>query len=143
MIWRTPVKSVEKLARVRGLPRPVEAAHGAQIVQTTIRALELPADSFPAQRESEPSPADKFRADALWASAQCLAYGRGIDPSLLTNRQQIGEFYRLLANGDDLEQSHLMQDWRREALGEKLAQMLQGKTQFTMKWSGNLLQTGL
>lgn len=140
---RTPVKSVEKLARVRGLPRPVEAAHGAHIVQTTIRALELPADSLPAQREPEPSPADKFRADALWASAQCLAYGRGIDPSLLTNRQEIGEFYRLLQNGDDLDQSQLMQDWRREALGEKLAQMLQGKTEFTMKWSGNLLQTGL
>src|SRR4029079_14339773 len=29
---RSPVKSVEKLNRVKGLPRPVEAAHGAQIV---------------------------------------------------------------------------------------------------------------
>lgn len=138
---RTPVKSLEKLARVRGLPRPVEAAHGAQIVQTTLRALELPADSLPTPREIEPSPADKFRADALWASAQCLAYGRGIDPSLLTNRQEIGEFYRALQSGDDLEKSQLMQDWRREALGQKLAQLLEGKAKFNMEWSGNLLQT--
>ncbi len=138
---RTPVKSVEKLARVRGLPRPVEAAHGAQIVQTTLHALDLPVDSLPSPREIEPSPADKFRADALWASAQCLAYGRGIDPSLLTNRQEIGEFYRLLQGGGDPTDSPLMQGWRSEALGEKLSQLLKGESKFTLEWSENLLRT--
>ncbi len=138
---RSPAKSVEKLARVRGLPRPVEAAHGAHIVQTTLRALELPATALPTSRDSEPSPADRFRADALWASAQCLAYGRGIDPALLTNRQEIGEFFRLVQGGGDTSESRLMQRWRREAIGEQLAQMITGESQFTLKWAGGILQT--
>jgi ribonuclease D len=36
---RNPAKSVEKLDRVRGLPRPVEKAHGQRIVEATLRAL--------------------------------------------------------------------------------------------------------
>src|SRR5688572_104201 len=39
---REPIKSVEKLARVRGLPRPVEQAHGAETVQATRRWLAAP-----------------------------------------------------------------------------------------------------
>src|SRR5262249_4700420 len=36
---RSPVKSVEKLSRVRGLPRPVEHAHGTEIIEATQRGL--------------------------------------------------------------------------------------------------------
>src|SRR5207302_2694528 len=85
---RNFVKSVDKLARVRGLPRPVENAHGAEIVAATQRALALPTPQLPESRDTEQTPAEKFRADALWAAAQCLCAGRSIDAALVTNRPE-------------------------------------------------------
>ena len=72
---RSPVKSLEKLARVRGLPRPVEAAHGKELVDATLRGLSLPPGKYPFARTHEPTPSERFAADALWAAAQCLCVG--------------------------------------------------------------------
>ena len=36
---RNPVKTLDKLDRVRGLPRPVEAEHGPKLVELTLHAL--------------------------------------------------------------------------------------------------------
>jgi len=44
---RNPVKDVQKLNRVRGLPRPVEAAHGAEIVAAIGRGLSVPPAKLP------------------------------------------------------------------------------------------------
>ena len=54
---REPVKSVERLARVRGLPRPVEQAHGAEMVEATRRGLAAPPGATPeSNRGGEESP---------------------------------------------------------------------------------------
>lgn len=136
---RSPVKTLEKLDRVRGLPRPVEAAHGKEIVDATLRGLATPPGKFPFARTTEPSPTERFRADALWALAQCICIGRSIDPSLVTSRQEIGDFLRQLDGQKDPD-SPLMKGWRREALGEPLLELLTRGGKVSLDWNGDALR---
>lgn len=138
---RTPVKSVERLDRVRGLPRPVEAAHGTTIVEATLAALALPAPSLPAARDYEPSPTDKFRGDALWAAAQALCAGQGIDPALVASRQDLTEFWQGLKDGTPPPDHRLTRGWRRAALGQPLLDLVKGGRGFAFGWEGGTLRS--
>jgi ribonuclease D len=138
---RQPVKAVEKLDRVRGLPRPVEKEHGATIVEATLRALAAPAPKVPFARDEEPTPRDRFRSDAFWAAAQTLCAGRGVDTAIVASRQEVGEFYRALAAGDDVSDLRLMKGWRREALGEALVELFKGDKRFELAWEADSLKT--
>ena len=140
---RTPIKSVEKLARVRGLPRPVEANYGKTIVDLTQAALALPPAEMPEPKTFEPSPREKYRGDALWSAAQAICFGRSIDPAVVTSRQDVGDFLRRYSNGGvEGEESKLMRGWRRSALGEPLLAMLRGDRRFTLGWVDGDLRTG-
>ncbi len=130
---RSPVKSIEKLNRVRGLPKPIEVAHGKAIVEGTLAALALPAKKLPVPRQTEESPTERFAADALWAAAQVICSGRGIDPALVTSRQEVGEFYALLGKGGEIEH-HLLQGWRKEALGQALIELHAGQARLQVEW---------
>jgi ribonuclease D len=129
---RNPVRSVEKLDRVRGLPRPVEHAHGARIVEMTVAALALPDESLPAPRDPEPTPGEKFIAEAFWAAAQCLCAGRGIDPAIAADRQDVGELIRLFRAGADFFSHRLMNGWRREVLGAELVALMNGDSRIEL-----------
>jgi ribonuclease D len=135
------VKAVEKLDRVRGLPRPVEKEHGAAIVEATLRALAAPSPKLPFARDDEPTPQERFRSDAFWAAAQTICAGRGVDTAVVTSRQECGELYRLLASGGDPSQSRLMTGWRREALGDALVELFRGGKQFQLAWNDGSLKT--
>jgi ribonuclease D len=115
---RAPAKTVEKLDRVRGLPRPVEHAHGPEIVAATLRAIATPHDDLPQTHHIEPTPSERFKADALWAAAQCLCAAQSIDSSLVASRQEIGELFR---GGNDLR---ILKGWRKQAVGEKLQNLI-------------------
>jgi hypothetical protein len=66
---RSPIRSVDKLERVKGLPRPVEAQYGHAIVEATTRGLAEPPTNMPDAANQEPPPTDKYKADALLAAA--------------------------------------------------------------------------
>lgn len=132
---RSPVKSVDRLDRVRGLPRPVEHAHGREIVERTLRAMSIPVPELPAQRDVEQTPTERFRGDALWAAAQCLCAGRGIDAAVVTSRQEVGELFRRLSAGEDLSGLRLMKGWRREALGQRLVALHRGALTAELSWT--------
>jgi len=112
----------------------VEHEDGADIVAATMRGLATPTSKQPASRTFEPSPAERFRVDALWAAAQVMCSGQSIDAALVTSRNEVGEFFRAMTNGGDVESLHLMQGWRREALGEPLAKLMRGEAQFGLRW---------
>ncbi|HEY2587836.1 MAG TPA: HRDC domain-containing protein [Tepidisphaeraceae bacterium] len=140
---RNPIKSVEKLDRVRGLPRPVEAEYGSQIVALTARALALPEADLPPAAHIEPSPRDKFRTDSLWAVAQCLCAGQSIDVAVATNRQEINEFYQSLCGKNDQNASdphRLRIGWRSEALGRPLEQLLTAGSHIELSWPEDALE---
>jgi ribonuclease D len=137
---RNPSKSVDKLERVRGLPRPVEHAHGAEIVEATLRGWSTPATSLPVQRSTELPPTERFRSDALWAAAQAICAGRQVDPAVVTSRQEMGDFYVAISSSKDLSDLRLMNGWRREALGEPLLKLVNDSAQFGLTWSDGTLR---
>jgi ribonuclease D len=138
---RNPAQSTAALARVRGLPRPVEAGFGAQIVAATGQALALPPEQWPFTRNQEPAPDEKFRADALHAAAQCLAAGQQIDPGLVTSRQEIGQLYHQISIGEPPPDLRILQGWRRTAVGQTLLDLLSGRASFEARWSNNSLNS--
>jgi ribonuclease D len=137
---RSPVKTTEKLAKVRGLPRPVEHEQGHEIIELTAKALSSPASSMPAVRDVELSPVDRFRSDALWSAAEVICAGQSIDPALVTSRVEMSEMYRRLASDEDPSDLRLMKGWRREAVGEKLVRLYAGEGAFTLRWSEGSLR---
>jgi ribonuclease D len=140
---RNPVKVVEKLGRVRGLPRPVELAYGKEMVEAVNRAAELPKDEMPVTKQTEESPTEKFRSDSLWAAVECLSLGRGIDPNLVANRSEIGQLNRYLAARDAAEpEVRLLTGWRLEAIGKPLLEMVREGKGMQMSWREGELRSG-
>jgi ribonuclease D len=137
---REPIKGVEKLSRVRGLPRPVEHAHGAEIVEATRRGLATPAGDMPQSRNIEETPTDKHRADALWAVTQCLCIGQKIDPDLVCSRQEIGRLYRQLQAGETPNGLRLLTGWRHKAVASTLLDLMDGKVGVSLGWSNGALE---
>jgi len=93
-------------------------------------------------KDTEQTPIEKFRTDSLWGVAQCLCSGQSIDVAAATNRQEINDFYQLLTahpNGDTPHR--LLTGWRREALGETLSQLVDGKAQIELTWPEGALRT--
>ncbi|CAN5474302.1 ribonuclease D [soil metagenome] len=130
---RSPIKQIERLDLVRGLPRPLEHEHGQAIVDATMRALSSPMAQRPAARAPEPSPTERFRADSLFAAAFALCAARSVDAALATSRQEVGEFLRHVSSSDPhatdaLNELHLMRGWRREALGNPLLHFVRGES---------------
>jgi ribonuclease D len=137
---RSPVKSLDRLDRVRGLPRPVEHAHGREIVEATQRGLSTPAGKLPFARPVEPTPTERFRADAVWAVAQCICIGKSLDPALVTSRQEIADFELRLTAGKNVDQSPIMSGWRHDALGEPLRNLLTRGGAISLDWKDDALR---
>jgi ribonuclease D len=131
---RNPVKAVEKLERIRGLPRPVEQSHGAEIVAVTARGLATPVTDLPVQRDYEPTPRQRFQADSLFASFLCLCSGQSIDPALVASRQEVGELFRATASGDAIEDHSILSGWRGEAVGRAVVDLLKGELKMQLQW---------
>jgi ribonuclease D len=137
---RSPIQSVADLARVRGLPRPVEAVHGDAIVAATRLAKDMPAERLPALSNQEPTPREKFSADGLFFAMQCLCAGRQIDPALVASHQEVAELYRLLAAGESPQNLRLLRGWRRQAAGEQLLALFHEKFHFSVGWNQGCLR---
>jgi ribonuclease D len=131
---RSPVKDTEKLAGIKGLPRPVISEYGQTIVELTARALALPPERRPQPQPVDETPRGRFNADALWAAFQCFCSGRGIDPALVAAHQEVTQFHRCP------DGSPLMRGWRRQAFGQPLLDLMQGKDALRLSWTQGRLQ---
>ena len=121
------------MQRFETSPGPWENDQGQEIIELTRRGLDAGVDHIPT-KPVEPSPSQRFAADALWAAVQALAVGRSIDAALITSRQEIGELYRHLAAGTDPSELRLMKGWRREAIGGELVRLFAGEVRYAMSW---------
>ncbi len=137
---RHPAKAVDRLARVKGLPRPVEAEHGHTIVELTQRALARPLKGG-LDRAPEATPSERFRADSLWAVVQCVCLGRSIDPNLVVSRQDVAELDRMLSSGADVSDHRMFKGWRREAAGEQLLRLVTDGGAIELRWEQGLRVT--
>jgi ribonuclease D len=138
-ISRHPPKTIDKLARVKGLPRPVEQEHGQEIVELTLRALSSPLTGVPAQ-PPEPTPTERFRADSLWALVQAMCLSQSLDPNVVVSRQDIVELDRLISAGSDVSQHRLMKSWRGQAVGTALLDIVRNGRTVALGWSESSLR---
>ncbi len=131
---KSPIKSIGELDRIRGLPRQVETEYGPQIVAATARALVLPVEQCPEATHYEPSPREKFRADALFYAAQCLCGGLQIDPGLVTSRQEVGELHRRELAGQPMDGMRILTGWRGRLVGNWLLDVMRGTIDGSPNW---------
>ena len=135
---RHPVKSVEKLDRVRGLPRPVESEFGQTMVDLTLEAMNAPLDNLAQPEGPEPTPRQRFDTDAAWAVIQSICLGQGIDPALVTSRQDVSDFFRAWQSKQPTDTVRMMRGWRLKAVGQKVLDVLGGKSRLSVHWDGGL-----
>lgn len=138
---RNPVRSIDKLSRVRGLPRPIESAHGQQIVDATLHAMALPRTQMPEPRAHEPSPTERFCAESLWAAAQAICASQGVDPALATTHTEIADLFRRLTANQPTDDLRLFKTWRAEALGKPLLELIREGKSFEFTWRDGCLIT--
>ncbi len=110
---------VEDLARIKGLPRPVELKYGRQFVEATARALALPEDRLPPSGPKPPS-RRQTGTDEAWARLSQFCQERSIAPTLVSSPREVARARRLLAHNQPLDQHRLFQGWRKELLGDWL-----------------------
>jgi ribonuclease D len=121
-------KKPDQFSRIRGLPRPVIDRHGDTILALIARGAAKSTDGVESLRGHEPTPSQRFAADALWAAAQTICLSQSIDPAVVTSRNEIGELHRHLMAGTDPTDMRVMTGWRRAALGEKLTSVYRGES---------------
>ena len=139
-LTRMPAKSTDKLSRVRDLPRPVVERHGEEIVAAVRAGLDGPAAAME-PRPAEPTPTDRFAADAAQVLAGTLAFGRGLDLALVANKQDLADFHRRAIAGGSLDGLRVMAGWRREALGDPMLRVLRGEEALGVKWSDGTMKS--
>ncbi len=139
---RKPAKSLEDLAKVRGLPRPVEIEEGGRIVEATQKGLAVPEAQRPVGKQVEETPVERFGIDALWAAVQAWCAGQGVDPSLATSRAEVARCYRGFCLEGKLEEGcRLMRGWRGELLGRRLQEFLRGSLGVRLNWVQGVLRS--
>ncbi|MBI1368746.1 MAG: hypothetical protein GC162_08860 [Planctomycetes bacterium] len=130
---RHPVRDLEKLAQVRGMPRPVAAEYGRALIEAMQRGAALDRSDWPAEIENNESPGERFRIDALWIAVQSFCMARGIDPTLVTNRQELADAFRALTAGGE-PNGKLKHGWRRIIVESFIAPFLRGERALDLHW---------
>jgi ribonuclease D len=120
---RRPVTSLAGLDAVRGLPRPVEALYGREIVEATERAMALPEDRLPPREPADTHDAQD-RVDKLWADLTAFCTAKSVAPAMVASRKEVARLCRAAAAGQPLEGNRLGRGWRKDLLGDLLKQIL-------------------
>jgi len=137
---RHPVSSVEDLAKVRGLPRPVQQRHGQTILDATAEALAQPVVAeVPAPKPDETT-TERIAVDSLWAAVTGYCLGMSVDPALASSRQEIAACYRAASAGRRPAQGRLTRGWRKELLGRFLDEFMTGKIHVRLDWAKGVLR---
>lgn len=112
-----------ELGKIRNLPENVRRKHGKTLVELIAAAAEGPAP--PGVEEPAPAPLPPERqplVDLAMAGLRERSAATGIAAGTLANRKDLE---RLVAGERDLP---LLKGWRREAAGQALLDLLEGKT---------------
>lgn len=130
----------EKLLDIRGLPRPVRAAHGQEILAAIARGPQQRVHIQPEKRKSDELPAEQFRTDCLVAAAQAMCMSQGIDPQLAFSRSDIADLLHAVAGGRDTAHCRVMQSWRGDVVGRPLERLYRGEAPLQLAWRDGALQ---
>jgi ribonuclease D len=130
LLATTNVESVADLDRIRGLPRPIEQKHGAEIIQLIIQSKVAACpqrdegDSDGPQRDWY---AHRNTIQRLWKQIQEHCQTRGIDPGMAASKRDVTQLVWSVSDGQPLPSinNRLTRGWRWEFLGDVLSAHLQ------------------
>lgn len=123
---RKPNTPRDKIGEIKNFPRPTAAKWGDAVVDTIARARSSKPLPVP-PKPPELNATERFRVDATWALTQLMCAVRGIDAALITSRNDIAELLHARDVGESIEQMRPMTGWRRDAMGNQLLELLDGK----------------
>jgi ribonuclease D len=136
---RTPA-TLADLARIRDMPEEEVEINGKLILAAVKAGLAVPDSDRPHLSIPEEDSAEVKRlAETLWVSAQAICMGQQVNPSLVTSQGEITALARLVHRKKTLEQHAIMRGWRRDCLGEKLAQFIAGKLHVDLQLNNETL----
>jgi ribonuclease D len=119
---RKPPSAIDRMSNIKHLPRPVIEQHGRAILDAIQQGKADPIDRLD-DETPEPRLSEKFRIDTIWSALQLHCQQAGIDPALVTSRQEVGDFVRQ-TDPARRDEHRLLQGWRREAAGLKLVELV-------------------
>jgi ribonuclease D len=129
---------IAQLKTFTGLPRPVEQAYGAALLEAVRQGQQSPALESASPRRPEP-PSQRVAVDSLWALVQGLCHSQGVDPALVATRNEIHRVLESAREGKKMEGVSLFQGWREQLVGRFVAEFLQGKSSLTLRWEDGRL----
>ena len=125
-------EAVGKLDAVKGLPWPVVQSHGEAIIGLIAEVKRRDPSELPGRVSDEESVRDRVAIDAAWSAAQVICLAAGVDPGLVSGRRDIARAWFIHRRGGD--PASLFTGWRREVLGEPLADLLAGRGTVDVRW---------
>lgn len=126
----------DQFKKIRNLPKPLLDQHAETLLCLIERGASASTDGVEVLRGVEPTPTERFQADALWATAQAICIGQSIDPALVTSAKEIAMLYRHLLDGTDFSGLRVMKSWRKQALGDKLIRVYRDRETVEFDWPG-------
>lgn len=127
-------KTLEAIADLRGMPRQVAREWGKLYLEAYERGVAKPRETWPKPTKHEETPRQRYRLDGLWAGLQGYCFGRGIDPALIGNRQQLADYYRLLKGSEFEVDPPLATGWRRAVVGSVLESLVDHGGDIHLNW---------
>jgi ribonuclease D len=131
---RRPIDTVEALAQMPDLPRPVREEHGQAFVTAIAEAQSMPTAPAQPDYKRDETIAQRVAIDSLFAAAGAYCLGRSIEPVLVATRHEIAAYYRAATNGGPPLQGRLSNGWRKDLLGGFLDEFMQGRQQMRLEW---------
>jgi ribonuclease D len=125
---RKPPKQISDIQRIRGIRVDQVRAHGNQMMDAIERARLIAEEELPSWPSSRvPAKKEVLLADVLFAGLKVITYDVDLATELVATRDDLQALVRLHREGK-LESTNLplLQGWRREIAGTKLANLLKG-----------------
>ena len=125
-----PPKRIGDIQKIRGVRPDQLKHHGNNVLQAVENALKQPESTWPSWPTGRiPTRREVICADMLFALMKVMIYDLDLAPELVATRSSLEALVRLHAD-NSLENTKLplLHGWRRELVGNKLVEILNGST---------------
>jgi len=125
---RKPPKQIADIQRIRGIRVDQVRQHGNQMMEAIERAKLIADEQLPSWPSSRvPAKKEVLLADVLFAGLKVITYDVDLATELVATRDDLQALVRLQREGKvETTTLPLMQGWRKEIAGARLASLLKG-----------------
>ncbi|MGI6229442.1 MAG: ribonuclease D [Tractidigestivibacter sp.] len=126
-VCRRAPKNVQSLRKIRGTEQ-LSAKDGAALVEAVAAGERVPASECPSHEKHYHATTEiESVVDLMYALVRLVSEQSGVAAQLIATRDDLAGFIR------DRKSSPLLVGWRKELVGDKLVQLLEGETGLTVR----------